>query len=178
MNWNEIPNASKYDFNCKLFGADFPQYKSLIKKLKLDGKNTNILVEDAKRNIHPHFNVAITYHSPGQIIKDLKLAGRSGLPNHNVCGYMSPTHKGSSEFYIAVEAIESKSMLITSTLTHELGHYVEERIRLINHHPCSISFEFALDVLHKYKICSDDVSMQNYLADEWVAWIHSVWISK
>lgn len=180
LKWKKTNVTQGYAIQVDKFIRDFPEYSQYVNAHDLSGKGTFILGSEGVECAAKYFDVSMSLHQPGELIDDLRKMGKAGLENHHgsVEGLMSPEFRGSDKFYIALTAHHNKSVIPTATLIHELGHLVEEKIRLDTGEVTSRSYDQARLVLQMNGMADGDEYDLHVLADEWVAWVNSVWIAK
>lgn len=182
QSWTRVAGSERYNFNIAKFLDDFPIYTKHFRTHQFESLNSIVLTNEVTTRIKPLFDVSISFHEPDRIWKDLHQLKREGLPSKNAAcplGYMSPLFRGANEFYIALAAIERKKLTLISTVVHELGHYAEERVRFDRKLLKSTSMQLAIKYLHLRKTGAGKSNSGDlhYLADEWVAWINSIWVA-
>src|ERR1039457_4149249 len=132
--WTQTASMLEHRFESDRFLNDYPHYTRDFRRHKLSSifGNFEVLSSEARARSNKFFDVAISFHKPGDIFKDLHSLGRPcihSLESHSVDGYMSSMAKGSGKFYICLNARARKKVCFVATLIHELGHYVDERAR-------------------------------------------------
>lgn len=180
LKWSKTEITKCYELQVDRFASDFPHYSEFVSTHGLNGKGSVILAKEGVERVKNYFDVSITLHNPGMIFDDLRQMGKAAMENRHgsVEGFMSPEYRGSDKFYIALTAFHGKSVIPIATLIHELGHLVEEQVRLDTNEIASEAFNNACDLLLRSGMAVGDGAHFFNLADEWVAWVNSIWICK
>lgn len=178
--WTQTDVTRGHAIHVDRFLRDFPHYSKLAAENGLTGRGSIVLTEEVTERVKRYFDVSLSFHKPGEISNDLRRMGKVEMEHRQgpVEGFMSPESRGSDKFYIALSAFHSMSVTPTATLVHELGHLVEEQVRLDTNQAASTAFYKALDILYFNGMAADKTFDLRHTANEWVAWVNSVWISK
>ena len=177
--WTQTEGTRLHELQVGRFLRDFPMYAEFAEEYGLTGRGSIILSNEAVERTKRYFDASITFHNRGELGSDLRNMGKVAvdhLPDY-VEGYMSPDFRGSDKFYIALTAFDNKSITPSATFIHELGHLVEEQVRLNTKHFVSTAYVGARKVLIMNGMATDEASL-HHLTDEWVAWVNSIWISR
>jgi hypothetical protein len=177
--WTRTDVTRGYELQVDKFLSHFPGYSEIVATHNLTGKSSIILGTEGVERSKQYFDVSMTLHAPGAIFDDLRRMGKAAMEHRHgsVEGFMSPEYRGSDKFYIALTAFHDKSVIPTATLVHELGHLVEEQVRLDTNEVTSSAYNSARQVLRLNGMMCDDEEELHYLANEWVAWVNSIWIA-
>jgi len=180
LKWTQTDMILRNELQVDRFVNDFPIYSGLIKNHRLSGRGSLILSNEGVERVKRYFDVSITLHNYGELFDDLRKMGKSSMEHRRglVCGFMSPEFHGSKDFYIALTAYDNKSIIPTSTLVHELGHLVEEQVRLDTDESTTSAYNYARKALLLNGMGVAEEHELHLLSNEWVAWINSIWISK
>lgn len=180
------PQHHNDTFCLGLFLEDHPYFRATLQCVGVPyDLRLGITSADVEKLLGHRFSADFSTHHQGRIGIDLAhlLVPEAQERAARSIGYMFVTGSNYDQFHVAVAFQLGPDLLDRSTVLHEYGHYVEQRVATRRHRnadPLADRSTAFADALRLVRIAGAHSSSEHEMrraADEFVAWFNAIWLS-